>query len=350
MLAVQLHSLIRLPADSEDHARDHQQTGTKALATTSTSNNTKSNRKDPSVLANSGEELASVQQDQTQLLATLRMTQLSGVLTLVYDMLVNSFGSLAATHPAGQSAPIGLDPIPQHDIGTLARQLGLALHSLRLINYVAYIDISLLQSILAADEMLSLQLRHVCSYLISYLVATQPDIGSVPLIQQRPMAAADASTGESKEQTLARLKSELMNEIILLLGNLAHLNRENQLLLKSGRQPTIIELLVGLPFDYFSRPNLKLVLMPTLIGCAYQNDEICELICPELSLSMLTLFIEVSERRAVAVCLRQNVLSSTSGGRMNNDARHSAARAPDEQRYLRARALSLLSLLSSLCN
>lgn len=243
-----------------------------------------------------------MQQDQTQLLATLRMTQLSGVLTLIYDMLVNSFGSLAATYPPGQTAPIG--PIPQHDIDTCARQLGLALHSLRLINYVAYIDILLLQSILAADEMLSLQLRHVCSYLISYLVTTQPDIGSLgPLNQQqqqqqRPLADNSHPT-TSKEQSLARLKSELMNEIILLLGNLTHLNRENQLMLKAGRQPTIIELLVGLPFDYFSRPNLKLVLMPTLISCAYQNDEICELIYPELSLTMLTLFIEVSKVKAL---------------------------------------------------
>lgn len=242
-----------------------------------------------------------MQQDRTQLLATLKMTQVSGVLTLVYDMLVHSFGSLNDQLAHEEAGQWQVALIPHRDIDTLTCQLGLALHSLRLINYVAYIDNLLLQSILAADEMLSLQLRHVCSFLISYLVASEPDIGSVAPVSQggrsappTSTAAADNPSAQSKEQSLARLKSELMNEIILLLGNLACLNREKQLMLKSGRRPTIIELLVGLPFDYFSRPNLKLVLMPTLISCAYQNEEICELICAELSLSMLTLFIEVS--------------------------------------------------------
>jgi len=198
------------------------------------------------------------------------MTQLSGVLTLVYDMLVNSFNSLTEQAPD--------------------RKLTLALHSLRLINYVAYIDTKLLQSTLTADEMLPLQLRHVCSYLISYLNQTQ-----FKIIEQKQIALAvceQRSLISSKDDN-DLLKNELMNEIILLLGNFAYLNKDNQLLLMSGRQPSIIEQLVALPFDYFARQRLKLVLMPTLISCAYQNDQICALICQEMSLSMLTSFIEV---------------------------------------------------------
>lgn len=248
-----------------------------------------------------GERVA--QQDSTQLLATLKMTQLSGVLTLVYDMLVQSFNSLAERHLSGaadlappsvgrpdRSAPAGQQQQPRaptdagqpEPLGQLDRQLNLALHSLRLINYVAYIDVKLLQDILAADEMLSLQLRHVCSYLISHLV------------RSARLHFAESAADQHAHCSAQLIGSELMNEIILLLGHFAYLNQDNQLILKSGRQPTIIEQLVALPFDYFSRAKLKLVLMPTLISCAHLNEQICALLCQELSLSMLTSFIDVS--------------------------------------------------------
>lgn len=231
------------------------------------------------------------------------MTQLSGVLTLVYDMLVHSFNSLTtnSTSSSTSNANNGPQNHAQHSVTTLsnnslARQLNLALHSLRLINYVAYIDIKFVQSTLKADEMLPLQLRHVCGYLIQYLVQTQFKIVDQQQMQQQDLSYA-LSTNPNytvKEHELDLLKNDLMNEIILLLGNFAYLNEDNQLLLKSGRQPTIIEQLISLPFDYFSRENLKLVLMPSLISCAYLNDQICSIICADLSMSLFTAFIEVS--------------------------------------------------------
>lgn len=267
------------------------------------------------------------QQDTTQLLVTLKMTQLSGVLTLVYDMLVQAFNSLTdqqhqqqqqqqnnstGSNPPSLSVAVNLPQQQQQQQQhqhpeTLERQLALALHSIRLINYVAYIDIGLLQQILASDEMLPLQLRHVCSYLITYLVQSQfklmenqVPIGGSSSRSKSNLHLLDGTQNNSSNSANSGdlLKNELLNEIILLLGHFAHLNKSNQLMLKSGcRRPTIIEQLVQLPFDYFSRTKLKMVLMPTLISCAYLNDQICSLVCRELSLSMLNSFIEVSRDR-----------------------------------------------------
>lgn len=246
------------------------------------------------------------QDDGTQLLATLKMTQLSGVLTLVYDMLVSSFNSLAAdkTTTTTPTCPLR-SPLE-------LSQLNLALHSLRLINYVAYIDIKLLQEALGADGMLPLQLRHVCSYLISHLVhsanfkALEPTATTMqPPKHKQPVHEEHQQKQQQEELLMQRdnlLKNELVNEIILLVGHFAYLNEHNQLTLKSGSRPTIIEQLIGLPFDYFSRANLQLVLMPTLVSCAHSNEQICALVSQELSLTMLTSFIEVSlmlEKRVV---------------------------------------------------
>lgn len=260
-----------------------------------------------------GNSLDYQQQDSTQLLETLKMTQLSGVLTLVYDMLVHSFNSLTDAGVTNSSSlNVALAVASQNHQSTnsnhnnsLARQLNLALHSLKLINYVAYIDIKFVQSTLKADEMLPLQLRHVCSYLIKYLVQSQFKIVDYMQQQQQKQQQNLQKTSDLtyalsnnhnyliSDLELDFLKNELMNEIILLVGNFAYLDQDNQLLLKSGRQPSIIEQFISLPFDYFSRENLKLVLMPSLISCAYLNDEICSIICSDLSMSLFTAFIEV---------------------------------------------------------
>lgn len=254
------------------------------------------------------------------------MTQLSGVLTLVYDMLVNSFNSLQ-DYSMQQHSSNSNNTTATCANSQRFNQLNLALHSLRLINYVAYIDIKLLQEALSVDEMLPLQLRHVCSYLISHLVHSanfqllEPvHVLSADLkFQQKPpppttaslAATANVSTNsnanhhhQAEDAAISGLrenllKNELINEIILLIGHFAYLNQDNQLMLKSGNRPTIIEQLIGLPFDYFSRSKLQMVLMPTLISCAHMNEQICALVSQELSLTMLTSFIEVSFRRLV---------------------------------------------------
>lgn len=253
---------------------------------------------------------ALAQQDPTQLLATLKMTQLSGVLTLVYDMLVNSFDSLAQPPSQTCAGHAQADPQGQQS------KLTLALYSLRLINYVAYIDIRLLQETLAADEMLPMQLRHVCSYLLNYLVESKfkpmelDEVGTTidfesQFVAEQTTIGGGGQSGEQLKSSADLLMNCLMNEIVLLVGHFAQFNRDNQLMLKSGRRPTIVEQLIGLPIDYFSRPKLKSVLMPTLICCAYENEQICSIVCRELSLTMLASFIDVSSRRCFAAAKQQ---------------------------------------------
>lgn len=223
------------------------------------------------------------------------MSQFSGVLTLLYDMLVHSPNQTKQNQQQQQPPPLAG--------GQTAGLLRLALSSLRLANYVAYIDLALFQATLAGDGALPLQFRHVCSQLISLLLAQTS--GFKPLDLEPSECELRLSCQDNNSNNISalgdhlnELKNSLLNELLLIMGNFVHLNQANQLWLSSGQRPTIVEQLVNLPFDYFSKNKLKLVLMPTLICFAYKSDPICQVIRQDLSLAMLASFIKVSRPAA----------------------------------------------------
>lgn len=69
----------------------------------------------------------------------------------------------------------------------------------------------------------------------------------------------------------------------------------HQAIIASGQRPTIVEQLCAMPFEYFSRDRHKCILMPTLINACFRNDANSQLVKQELSLAILTTFIEVSK-------------------------------------------------------
>lgn len=149
----------------------------------------------------------------------------------------------------------------------------------------------LFQSILGGEG-LSLQIRHICSYLIWY-------------------CSHHLST------------SDLLNEVILLIGNFVVLNTDNQVgawfravsaltdlslslsvqtLLQSGQRPTVVQQLCSLPFEYFSDDRLQHVLFPTLIVCCFNNDDNMNILRGEMSTELLSGYIEQS---MIAIQLQQ---------------------------------------------
>ncbi|KAK7009489.1 S phase cyclin A-associated protein in the endoplasmic reticulum-like isoform X1 [Biomphalaria glabrata] len=184
-------------------------------------------------------------EDPTQLISTFEVTELVGIVSLLYGMLLHS------------GAPSrSLDNLPRE----LAPQtVSIILAGLRMLNHLAVLDLQMLQSTLG-EEGLSLEFRHIVSYLIWY---------------------CSHVTSE-----------ELLHEVVLCVGYFTVLHPDNQVIIQSGQPPTVLQQLCSLPFQYFSDPRLVAVLLPSLICCCYNNNSNRDILEQELSCALLANFVE----------------------------------------------------------
>lgn len=66
-----------------------------------------------------------------------------------------------------------------------------------------------------------------------------------------------------------------------------------QVIMQSGRQPSVLQKLCQLPFQYFSHPHLIKVLFPSLISACYNNQQNKVMLQQEMSCVLLATFIQV---------------------------------------------------------
>lgn len=128
-----------------------------------------------------GPKLA-VNEDETQLMLTLRVNQLCSTVSMLYGFLLHSGAPVRDENEPPK--------VPQSII------LDIALETMRFLNYVALLDLNLVQELLGSEG-LSLQIRHICSYLIWYC------------------------NHHTEHQ-------QLLHEVIILVGNFVVLNSDNQ--------------------------------------------------------------------------------------------------------------------------
>ncbi|XP_052278081.1 S phase cyclin A-associated protein in the endoplasmic reticulum-like isoform X2 [Dreissena polymorpha] len=183
-------------------------------------------------------------EEPTQLISTFEVTELVGIVSLLYGMLLHS-----GTPGHGDTPP---PEVPQHT-------LGVATAGLRMLNYMATLDLEMMQETLGAEGT-SLEFRHIASYLIWYCSHHQAE--------------------------------ELLHEVILCVGYFTVYNTDNQMVIQSGQPPTVLQQLCALPFQYFSDPRLVNILFPTLVSCCYNNQPNTEILEQELSGSLLANFLE----------------------------------------------------------
>uniref|UniRef100_UPI0037E74AF3 S phase cyclin A-associated protein in the endoplasmic reticulum isoform X2 n=1 Tax=Semicossyphus pulcher TaxID=241346 RepID=UPI0037E74AF3 len=183
-------------------------------------------------------------QDPTGLTALLQSTDLVGVVHTLYCILLHSF----APESASQS---------QEPYGPGVIQV--ALQGIRFLNSFALLDLSAFQSVLGAEG-LSLAFRHIASSLLWYC------------------------TQHSSE--------ELLHEVIICVGYFTVNHPDNQVIVQSGRQPSVLQKLCQLPFQYFSHPRLIRVLFPSLISACYNNSQNKVILQQEMSCVLLATFIQ----------------------------------------------------------
>ncbi|XP_067291870.1 S phase cyclin A-associated protein in the endoplasmic reticulum isoform X4 [Pseudorasbora parva] len=187
-------------------------------------------------------------QDPTGLTALLQSTDLVGVLHMLYCILLHS----APPEPLS-AGPTG----PQGPYSPTVIQV--ALQGLRFLNTFALLDLSAFQCVLGAEG-LSLAFRHIVSSLLWYC------------------------SQQSSE--------ELLHELIICVGYFTVNHQDNQVIVQSGRQPSVLQKLCQLPFQYFSHPRLVKVLFPSLICACYNNPQNKVILQQEMSCVLLATFIQ----------------------------------------------------------
>ncbi|XP_034849676.1 S phase cyclin A-associated protein in the endoplasmic reticulum isoform X4 [Mirounga leonina] len=184
-------------------------------------------------------------QDPTGLTAALQATDLAGVLHMLYCVLFH--GTISDPSPA--------NPKESYTQNTVQ----VAIQSLQLFNSFAALDLLAFQSIVGAEG-LSLAFRHIASSLLGHCSQVSCE--------------------------------SLLHEVIVCVGYFTVNHPDNQVIVQSGRHPTVLQKLCQLPFQYFSDPRLIKVLFPSLIAACYNNRQNKIILEQEMSCVLLATFIQ----------------------------------------------------------
>ncbi|CAL4114157.1 unnamed protein product, partial [Meganyctiphanes norvegica] len=184
--------------------------------------------------------------DPTQLIGTLHVTEMCGVISLLYGLLLHSGGRSSA---AIATSPTKLSTTTQ----------AITLSGSDLLHNLANLDLTMFQAVLGSEG-ISLELRHIASYLLWYC-------------------------SHWTEQ-------QILHNFIALVGFFTINNRENQMVIQSGEMPSVLQQLCDLPWPYFSEPHLTTVLFPTLLACCTDNDQNMHILQQEMSFQVLEDFLK----------------------------------------------------------
>ncbi|XP_077211453.1 uncharacterized protein LOC143846778 isoform X2 [Tasmannia lanceolata] len=131
---------------------------------------------------------------------------------------------------------------------------------LKVLNNLALMDITILQSMLARPD-LKMEFFHLMSFLLSHCT--------------------------SKWKTATDQVGLLLLESLLLLGYFSLFHHGNQAVLRWGKSPTILHKVCDLPFVFFSDPELMPILAGTLVAACYGCEQNRGVLQQELSMDML---------------------------------------------------------------
>uniref|UniRef100_A0A3Q2HRN3 S-phase cyclin A associated protein in the ER n=1 Tax=Equus caballus TaxID=9796 RepID=A0A3Q2HRN3_HORSE len=184
-------------------------------------------------------------QDPTGLTAALQATDMAGVLHMLYCVLFH--GTVSDPNTASPKESYAQNTIQ------------VAVQSLRFFNSFAALDLPAFQSIVGAEG-LSLAFRHIASSLLGHCSQVSCE--------------------------------SLLHEIIVCVGYFTVNHPDNQVIVQSGRHPTVLQKLCQLPFQYFSDPRLIKVLFPSLIAACYNNHQNKIILEQEMSCVLLATFIQ----------------------------------------------------------
>ncbi|XP_066969549.1 calponin homology domain-containing protein DDB_G0272472 isoform X1 [Macrobrachium rosenbergii] len=206
--------------------------------------------------------LRNLPDDPTQLIGTLHVTDACGVVSLLYGILL---------HQGGRSA------LPQAPPKLSQTTQALTIAATTLLHNLASLNLIMFQGVLGSEG-ISLELRHIASYLLWYCSYWPCE--------------------------------EILHNVIALVGYYAVNNKENQMVIQSGEVPSVLQQLCNLPWQYFSDPHLTAVLFPTLLACCLDNPDNMVILQQEMSFQVLEDFLhngQASDKPLVSILQRTHV-------------------------------------------
>ena len=127
------------------------------------------------------------------------------------------------------------------------------------LNSIGRLNLETMQDMMGSPDM-RVEAYHLVSFLLSY------------------------STREWKLQPSRRgMYQSIINELLLFVGYFCLLRPTNQDVLHWGEQPTILQKLCDLPFDYYCKPRLISALIPTILIACYKHDDNLAVVREQLS-------------------------------------------------------------------
>ncbi|KAI3370706.1 hypothetical protein L3Q82_007264 [Scortum barcoo] len=234
-------------------------------------------------------------QDPTGLTALLQSTDLVGVVHTLYCILLHSFLPESASQSQEPYSP-----------GVIQ----VALQGIRFLNSFALLDLSAFQSVLGAEG-LSLAFRHIVSSLlwyctqhsseellheviicVGYFTVNHPDNQDINFTHSFVVIV---DNGSSEKLHLGLIKVVNYHFVYPGCSNLECIIKGEaigRVIVQSGRQPSVLQKLCQLPFQYFSHPRLIRVLFPSLISACYNNSQNKVILQQEMSCVLLATFIQ----------------------------------------------------------
>uniref|UniRef100_A0A8C5MC71 S-phase cyclin A associated protein in the ER n=1 Tax=Leptobrachium leishanense TaxID=445787 RepID=A0A8C5MC71_9ANUR len=238
-------------------------------------------------------------QDPTGLSSSLQSSDLVGVLHMLYCSLFHNTTSDAS----GSSSK---ETYEQNTIQV-------ASHSLRFLNSFATLDLQAFQSVVGAEG-LSLAFRHVissllwfcsqytCEELLHEIIVcvgyfTVNHLDNQVSKEEQKMGTARGRGFLSVNNGRSERDSNIKPPNFSLAVAADQVNpfttrRSLQVIVQSGRHPTVLQKLCQLPFQYFSDSRLVRLLFPTLISACYNNPQNRLILEQELSCQLLATFIQ----------------------------------------------------------
>ena len=86
-------------------------------------------------------------------------------------------------------------------------------------------------------------------------------------------------------------ETELLNQVIVLVGYLTASHPDNQSIMQSGSQPSVWQHLASLPCQYFSQTEFKAILFPTLMSGCYNCAQKSAILSQEMSRQLIDEFV-----------------------------------------------------------
>lgn len=187
--------------------------------------------------------------DPTHLLQTFEVTDLAGTVSLLYGILLHQDSPMRDEKTQPPKLP--------------AHTLAVSKATCQLLFVMVRQHLAMVQDVLG-QEGISLEFRHIASYLLWYCQ-------------------------HYKEEKV------LLHLVIILVGYFSARHADNQAIVQSGHQPSVLQQLCNLPINYFSQPELKRLLFPTLLAACHENKVNTGVLTEEMSFGLLEEYFDSDE-------------------------------------------------------